>query len=451
VKRVTLGRRPRGDYTAAMRSAVLLLALAGTAYANGRAPVTNGTFFKPNDPHSLYVRSTFGLLISHDDGCTFDWVCEDNIGYNGAFDPKYAIGADGAIFAATQNGLRVSRDGGCSFTTATPDEFVDAFDLAPNGDIWIGTASIGQMNDVYHSIDGAMTFSPMGMATSTGFYRSIEVAPSDPRRIYLTSNETAGTPAMHLFRSDDTGAMFAPEPLAGVIAGSFPVAIVAAVDPANPDVVYLVSVGANPPNGDRLYRSTDGAVTFQQVLATDNKIRDVVIADAQHVFATTTVILINGSEIGGPAFVSTNAGLAFSQLASAPQLDCLAKRPDGVLVGCGANWQPDYMAVATSTDGATWQKVWRFVNMAGPLACPPGTAEHDRCDVQLWSGVQQQFGTTGPACGVNAVDGARDGATTKSGGCCDGGGAAGAWWAAALALWLTWTCRRAPRRGAARR
>src|SRR5262249_38658504 len=120
--------RGLGD-TAAMRSIVVMLALAGVADANGRAPVTNGIWFHPTDPHALYVRSTFGLLISHDDGCTFDWICEDNIGYGGVFDPKYAIGGDGAIFAATEHGLRVSRDGGCSFSTATPDEYVDALDL----------------------------------------------------------------------------------------------------------------------------------------------------------------------------------------------------------------------------------------------------------------------------------------------------------------------------------
>ena len=70
-----------------MRSVVgLALALvlaASAAHANGRPPLTNGIHFKPNDPHSLYVATTFGLLISHDDGCTMNWICEGNIGYGG--------------------------------------------------------------------------------------------------------------------------------------------------------------------------------------------------------------------------------------------------------------------------------------------------------------------------------------------------------------------------------
>src|SRR4051812_15404808 len=91
----------------------------GVANGNGRPPLTTGVHFRPGDPHSLYVATTFGLLISHDDGCTFRWVCETNIGYGGIFDPLYEVTADGSIFATTFTGLRVSRDGGCSFTTVT--------------------------------------------------------------------------------------------------------------------------------------------------------------------------------------------------------------------------------------------------------------------------------------------------------------------------------------------
>ncbi len=74
-----------------------------------------------------------------------------------------------------------------------------------------------------------------------------------------------------------------------------------------------------------------------------------------------------------------------------PQLSCLGISPDGNMIGCAANWMPDYEAVARSLDGAqTWSKVWRFVELAGPLQCPAGTAEYDICDQQQWSSQQQQ-------------------------------------------------------------
>jgi hypothetical protein len=424
-----------------MRSAVVpvvLGLLSGLAHANGRAPITNGIFFKPNDSHTLYVRSTFGLLISHDDGCTFDWVCEQNVGYGGNFDPKYTVTTDGAILAGTPNGLRISRDGGCSFTTATPDEWVETIDIASTGDIWIGTATVGQSNQVFRSTDNGTTFQPMGLSTAVEYYQSLKVAPSDATRIYVTSNEAATTPAMHLYRSDNAGGIWTPELLTGVAASAVPLANIAAVDPTNADLVYLVSVGASAPAGDILYRSTDGAKTFTPVLTTQSAIRDVVIQDATHVFVTTTVVTMNGNEMGGPAYASTNSGVAFTAMTNAPQLDCLGRRPDGTLAGCGANWGPDFMAVTKSPDAAAWTKVWRFVELNGPLSCPAGTAEHDTCDVQLWAGIQQQFGTTGPACGVNAGDGSRDETAPppKSGGCCDGGSPMGVIWAGALAMWI---------------
>src|SRR4051812_34108880 len=120
-------RQARSTYSLAMRwLAAVMVLVPVVALANGRAPLTNGVHFQPGDNHTLYVATTFGLLISRDDGCSFRWVCEQNLGYGGTFDPKYRIARDGTIFATTYTGLRVSRDGGCSFATATTE--------APAGD-----------------------------------------------------------------------------------------------------------------------------------------------------------------------------------------------------------------------------------------------------------------------------------------------------------------------------
>src|SRR5258706_8162143 len=162
-----------------MRRIGLALVLAtAVAHGNGRPPLTNGVFFQPNDPHALYVRTTFGLLISKDDGCTFNWFCEQDIGYGGMFDPKYAIATDGTIFATTFNGLRISRDKGCSFQTAgggLPAMWIDAIDIGPTGEIWVGTAESGAPNDVYASSDNGMTFHSKGMQSPTIWWKSVKV------------------------------------------------------------------------------------------------------------------------------------------------------------------------------------------------------------------------------------------------------------------------------------
>ena len=203
--------------------------------------------------------------------------------------------------------------------------------------------------------------------------------------------------------------------------------------PTNPDVLFIRSLAANPPQGDKLYRSSDGGVSFSEVLTTTSEIRDVVIRDDQHVVVATA----SGS------FTSTNAGATFGALAATPQLSCAGQRDDGKLFGCGANGQPDFMAVARTADAASWEKVFRFVELAGPLECADGTPEQAMCGPQ-WPALQTQFATTGPKCGAEAHDGAPDAgdpAPPAKNGCCDAGnGAAPTGLGGALAM--SWMVRR---------
>ncbi|MBA3819727.1 MAG: hypothetical protein H0X17_12595, partial [Deltaproteobacteria bacterium] len=297
------------------------------AAANGRPPLTTGIAFRPADPRSIYVRTTFGLLISHDDGCSFRWICERAIGYSGGFDPKYAIAGDGTIFATTFEGLRVSRDGGCTWATATAEQpagagtiaalWIDAIDLAPNGDVWVATAESAAPNNVYRSTDGGVTFAPRGLRSPTVWWKSVKVAPSDPRRVYVTGYQVAGTPMARLQRSDDAGGTWREQPLTAappLKLGSTPIVLVSAVAPADPDALLVTSLGANPPGGDVLYRSTDGGASFTEVFASTDRIRDVVHAADGSVYVAT---------LGGGSARSTDGGATFTPLAAAPQLGCL--------------------------------------------------------------------------------------------------------------------------------
>jgi hypothetical protein len=428
---------------------------AAAAHANGRAPETNGIYFKPGDPHSLYVRSTFGLLVSHDDGCTFGWVCEDNVGYKGNFDPKYSIASDGTIFATTFAGLRISHDNACSFTTAAtlPSmAWIDALDIGPTGEVWVGTATTGAPNDVFVSTDNGANFVSRGMQSPSIWWKSVRVAKSNAQRVYIAGYQVAGTlpdggqmpPTAHLFRTDNGGTSWTESPLTGVAVGSTPVLLVAAVDPNNPDIAFVISQGANQPTGDILYRTTDGGQTLTQVMTVAGAFGDIVMTDSNTVYITT-LVQSGMALVGDVAYKSTNGGVTFTPIAGAPLLACLGQRSDGTLVGCGANWEPDFMAVASSADGgATWSKVWRFVNLYGPAICTPGTAEEDICAEQQWPTLASQFGVSGPACGALAgqVYGSAGAdpppPPKKKTGCCDAGAGVGpsGLWVAFVAIWL---------------
>jgi hypothetical protein len=100
------------------------------------------------------------------------------------------------------------------------------------------------------------------------------------------------------------------------------------------------------------------------------------------------------------------------------------------------------MAVGRSADATQWQKLFRFVELAGPLACPAGTVGHDVCDQQMWPTLEAQFGATGPTCG--APDPAVDGATSTPG-CCDARDAAPPFGVVLFTWLVTWTLGRARR------
>jgi hypothetical protein len=154
--------------------------------------------------------------------------------------------------------------------------------------------------------------------------------------------------------------------------------------------VWIASAGANPPRGDRLYRSTDGGTTWRDALATTGSIRSVAIISS----GPAGQILV--ATRGGGAFRSLDGGASFAPLCDAPQLDCANQRGDGWSFGCAANWEPDHAALMATTDGTVWTKRLQLHELAGPLDCPAGTAEHDICGGQ-WPALQQQLGTSGPA------------------------------------------------------
>ncbi len=419
-----------------MPALALLIGLAGGAFANGRPPATNGVAFHPADPQVILIRSTFGLLISKDDGCSFHWVCEKAIGYGGEFDPKYAVAVDGTIFATTFEGLRVSRDGGCSWVTATSeapagpnkisDLWIDALDIGPDGTLWVATAESAGANDVYSSSDNGLTFRSRGQSSANIWWKSVKVARSNKDRVYLTGYQVAGVlpdggqaaPTAHLRRSDDGGATWAPLELFGsrrdppdMKFGPTPIVLVSAVDPKQPDTLLLTSIGSNGSKGDRLYRSTDAGYSFIEVLATADPIRDALFAQDGTVYVATAT----------SSFKSTDNGLSFAPLAGSPQLACLGQRSDGKLFGCGANWEPDFKAVAVSPDNSTtWTKQFRFVELAGPQQCAAGTSSAEQCD-PAWPSLQAQFAATGPAtCGVQPdTTPVEMPPGTEPGGCCD--------------------------------
>ena len=405
--------------------ALAFLAMASNALGNGRPPQTVGVFVQSGNDQTVLVSTTFGLLISRDGGTSFQWVCEDAVGYGGVFDPDFAIASDGTIFAATDKALRISRDDGCTWSPATGalgDNWVDDIEIGPAGAIWAITATTAAANDVYRSTDNGLTFDPRNMRNDTAFWKSIRIAPSDGQRVYLTGYELVeGTtdggltrPSPLLFRSIDGGDSWTPLDYEGIELADLPLFKLLAVDPDDPGVVFGRSVNANGLQGDILYRSGDAGDTWTEVLRTETSIRAFVLRKNGQVIAGTT----NNGASDDRVFVSSDGIAPFAKATSQLQMACITELSTGDLLACGANWEPDFLALGRSSDGNEWTKLVRFSEIQSAYQCPAETIQAEVCEAIQWPALCLQFGCERPVIQPDAGPGPPD---RNTGGCCDAG------------------------------
>ncbi len=360
---------------------------------NGRFPQTRSVTVQGD---TIWLGVTFGALVSKA-GSPFRWVCETAIGYGGTFDPQYAFTQDGALLATTFNGLQISRDGGCVFDPAPAplsDHWTEAMAVDTTGRIIVGTASSNLPNDVFRSSDNALTFVSLGLSDPQMWYKSLVAAESNPQTIYVSGYTVSATlpdggfapPTVALFRTLDDGQTWDSLDLSTIEQAADPGLQIMGISKTDDSVVYLRSINANPPLGDVLYRSADAGVTWSEVLRTDTSITAMTIDENGTFFLGVT-------EEG---IYASSEGQTFSLIPESPRGTCLQSTP-GKLYACGSNWDPDFAALASSTNGGvSFDSEFRFIDMQGPKLCPSDSPQFT-CAVEDWPDLAMQFG-------IGAVD-----------------------------------------------
>lgn len=374
----------------------LVVAAPVAARANGRFPATMSVSFQEGDDQKIFVGSTFGLLMSPDDGATWRWVCEQAIGYEGVFDPVFAVSRTGTIFATSYDGLSISRDGGCTFSFAGGpllDMWTSDVQIGPDEAIWVTTSMGGRTNDVFVSRDDGQSFAPTGLLHERAWWKSIRIAPSNPNRIYVTGYQIADPsgdgntePRPLLYVTDNGGADWTEIPFS--FEGRSQIFLLG-VSPMDEDLVFMRVLGDRQ---DILLRSATGGVSWTEVMRQDvNFSGFVALPDGR---------FIVGTYFRG-VYVSRDGGLTWSHTAEEPAMQCAGRRAaDGELFSCGNNWdqKPEVkFALGRSTDGEDWSPVLRLVEIDGPLQCPDGSPQKTLCE-PLWPSLAQQLG-------IGAVDG----------------------------------------------
>jgi uncharacterized protein (TIGR03382 family) len=460
-----------------LRNLALFIVLAATslAHANGRAPATSTINFRQGNQQDIVAGMTFGVVISHDNGVTWQWMCEKAVLYGGMYDPDYVYAPSGALFATTFEGSLVNRDG-CTFAPTTfQKKFFSTITQSSTGALYMAAAdaenlAMGNPGDakIYKSTDDGLTFPTVTTAGILGdWYNSIEVAPSDPNRLYLSGYRLpGGIREFQLYRSDNAGTSFQP-----INASQFTT--------SNNSTIDIVGIKANQPNtvfarvqlqgtsiGDAIWRSVDGGANWTKIFEKNDTISFLARANGDLVAATPN----------SGTFVSRGPNnTTWEPVATAPHINCLAENTAGELWACTQNFgamqtPSDDAGIMKTTDLVTWTKVLRFQDIAGPVACAPGTRQHDQCIYDCpdltyndnpatcpnvspasWCILKNQLGITSTAIVCPAVfDGPPDdvGDVTKKPepGCCESGDTSGGPAALALSLVIGTVVLRSRRR-----
>lgn len=364
--------------TAVILAAALLV--PAHARANGRFPQTVDLVIQRTDQDRRLLAVTFGLLVTTN-GADYRWTCEAALGYSGTFDPEYALLDDGTLVVGAFDGVRVSTDDGCTWNLV-PDlagAQAGAIELGADGRLWVAAARDGD-SGLWYSDDGGASFTRTALPGGDTAWISLAVAPSDPRRVYVTGF-AAGTGDLdagaatraRMFVSSDGGASFSALALDDIAFDLAPEIYAMGVWPDDPDVVFVRLFEADG-IGESLYRSTDAGAGFTHVLDIDTPI------EAFHIVADGSRMIVGGKS---GVRVSTDMGTSFTARAT-PLLGCANQLADGTVLGCGANWEPDFLALGASADGLSWTSTLEFRRIAGPLVCPAGTVQETTCRDQYY-------------------------------------------------------------------
>jgi len=377
--------------SALVRSAACLIASAFVcstsgvreARANGRFPQAQAILTVPGgDGAVVFMRTTFGILVSRDAGKSWRWICERALGYSGIWDPPIAVTRDGRLWVGLERGL-VSTVDGCTVESSREldGEQVKDITVDTRGETaWVLTGAPDKRGAVWRRKGLAGAWERSGQLPENIHPMTIEVAPSSPSRLYV-SGQPYGTVRGWLWRSDDGGKTFAGGANELAHVGPFYIAAIDPKDPARVLVRHLHTTGST------VLVTADAGKTFKEVLSMES---------AMFGFAKSADGATYWAGSGLPndgLFLSRDRGEHFERVSNHGVL-CLHAASAGRLFVCENPFSLGGPSVGMSTDdGRTVTPIGKFTDVEGPLACgaKPGADAPDTLCSDAWPEVYAQF------------------------------------------------------------
>ena len=436
-----------------MLSAACCLLLSPDARGNGRFPRAERLIEDPNDPKSLVLAATYGLVTTSDRGRTWFHVCEASFagaeGYVG--DPLVDVTAAGSLVVDVQTQLNVSRDRGCSWTTTLggPTENLADFTIsrkAPSDVLALRSVlEDGGIVRVYlmESLDDGATFNALGPGALPLFAAfTVDVAPSNPTTIYVSGRSSNGVD--ELLVSTDHGATWTSNDIqTNPLYEETP--YIAAVDPNDSNKVFVRTDAWDTRAGtqvavDALLYTTDAGKTWSELYRAGAKLLGFAISP------DASSVLIGYGDPHDPewqiddsvngVYASATSAFAFSRVMTG-STTCLAWTTTGVYVcadqreqGFALGFLPDGNF---GVDASNVQPLLNLAAIAGPLCC--GGAPSSTC-APAWPANCALFGACGDGggslpsvCMASAPEdaasperGDAEGGSSSAGGCACGAG-----------------------------
>jgi hypothetical protein len=366
---------------------------ASPARANGRFPAANLVAFDPSDASHFVASTTFGLLESRDRGKSVSWICEAALSIAGQQDTMVAITKDGALVAATFDGIVRSGDGcGMTFPPELAGQIVPDLSLSRSTpDEVLAFHMIGLSNDqfdsqIVRSGDDGRTWTNLGPPLPLEILPlSIDVAPTDRSRVYLSGRlGSADAYASVLLHSADGGVTF--ERVVVPETNVDRMAYVAAVHPIDPDRVYL---RVDDSAGTAIWSSEDGGKTLRKRFTGTARLLGFAVSPDGGRIA-----------VGGPGdgtWLGATDGTAFERRSDVGP-SCLAWNGDG-LYACADARQTGFSLGISRDDAGTFEPLLRFASLCGQTTCGAETSVGKLCPGE-WSNVAAAVGSSCADAGV---------------------------------------------------
>jgi photosystem II stability/assembly factor-like uncharacterized protein len=370
---------------------LLLCAGPRLALANGAFPESYQLILPADRPQQVVLGTNFGLIISDDDGATWNWTCEQAETLNGSMYVASASPANRFFSLSPLVGLAYSDDTSCTWKNAagTVDRVVPT-DFFPDPTNPARVLVLGSSNDpaepavLLPSDDGGSTFTDSIYSGPPGAaFAGVEIARSAPQTIYVAMYTSVPAPGLHpkLARTTDGGAHWDLLDLEAAIGGNN--FRIITVDPQDSKVIVLRVV---EPEGDTLAISRDGGETFEKPV---HLLGGSFTAFAQ--LDASTMLLGGVVKDQAHGFRSTDGGKTFQDWAQpttlkdgtvAPTLHLRALAARGGKVYAAAKNYSDGVAVAVSTDGGlTFQKLMSYEDVRAIRDCAQAAC-YDGCRYQ---------------------------------------------------------------------